>query len=203
MILIIDNYDSFVHNLARYLRQLCDEEIRVERNDRINVDEVQQVQPSAIVVSPGPCRPVDSGNTLKIIKTAMKSTPILGVCLGHQAIIESLGGEIVIADKPTHGKPDQIFHALDHPLFREIPSPFSAGRYHSLMANPNRIPSDLKVIAQNSDNIVMAVAHRTKPVVGVQFHPESVLTDYGYRLLHNFLTIASIKSKLESIKVTV
>lgn len=202
MILIIDNYDSFVHNLARYVRQICDEEIRVVRNDEIETAEVQRLSPAAIIISPGPCRPCDSGNILNIIKSC-NTLPMFGVCLGHQAILEAFDGAIVRSEKPTHGKPDQIFHDQNHPLLQKIPSPFVAGRYHSLIADANTIPDQFEVIARNDEDIVMAIAHDSLPMFGVQFHPESVLTEHGYQLLHNFLTIAGVASKLDSVQVSI
>ena len=193
MILIIDNYDSFVHNLARYVRQLCDEEVIVVRNDDVDSQQVTQLAPSAIIISPGPCRPADSGNTLQIVQEC-SHIAILGVCLGHQSIIEAFGGQIIQSQKPTHGKPDRIFHDQDHALFEKIPSPFKAGRYHSLVANPESIPDSINVIATNNDGLVMAVAHRNLKAIGVQFHPESVLTEHGYQLLNNFLKIAGVQN---------
>ena len=151
-----------------------------------------------IIISPGPCRPVDAGHTLQIIEKCLASVPMLGVCLGHQAIIEVLGGEIVCAERPVHGKADQILHSGKHELFHDVPSPFAAGRYHSLIAPAQSLPPDLKVIGSNDEEVVMAVAHQRLPVFGIQFHPESILTEYGYQILHNFLTIAGIESNYDS-----
>jgi len=189
MILLIDNYDSFAHNLARYLRQLG-QTVQVVRNDQISIDDIRVLRPSAIVISPGPCTPDQAGISLPVVTKFSDHIPILGVCLGHQVICQALGNEIVRVT-PTHGCSSEMIHT-GHPLFNGIPSPFVVGRYHSLVAMPDTIPDQLEVIATTENGIVMAVAHREFPLVGVQFHPESILTECGYRLLANFLGLAKI-----------
>ena len=196
MILVIDNYDSFVHNLARYFRQL-DFETCVVRNDELEVSEIEQMDPQAIVISPGPCTPNESGCCLDVVAQLGDRIPILGVCLGHQAIIQSFGGIIENADQPIHGRSTQVDHNADG-IFRNVPTPFTVGRYHSLIANSNSLPECLTVSAQTSDGIIMAVAHRQRPIFGVQFHPESILTEHGYLLLRNFVELAGISSGLPS-----
>ena len=191
MILVIDNYDSFVHNLARYFRQLeCD--TQVVRNDSISIAEIEHLNPSAIVLSPGPCSPDQAGICLQVIEQFQASKPILGVCLGHQAIIQAFGGKIIGADEPMHGRSSQVEHS-GSPMFNQVQSPFKAARYHSLVGQPKTVPDCLTVTAKTADQTVMAVEHKTLPMVGLQFHPESVLTDCGYRLISNFLTLAKIE----------
>lgn len=185
MILVIDNYDSFVHNLARYVRQLTDADVVVKRNDDIDSVAV----PSAVIISPGPCGPDQAGDCLSYVRDNFESVPILGVCLGHQIIVQALGGKVVRSNQPRHGKESLISHQ-NNPLFKNVPSPFSAGRYHSLIANPDQLPECIQVTAQIEDSTIMAVAHKLLPVFGLQFHPESVLTEHGYQILSNFLSIA-------------
>ena len=183
-ILLIDNYDSFTYNLAHLLEELGGE-ILVRRNDEISADEARALAPTHLVVSPGPGRPADSGATLDIIRRLAPTTPTLGVCLGHQAIVEAFGGEIGQARFLLHGKSSEIHHD-GRGIFAEMPQDFSAGRYHSLSAQ--RIPDELEVSATSEDGEVMGVRHRTLAVDGVQFHPESVLTlPLGRDLLRNFL----------------
>ena len=190
MILVIDNYDSFVHNLARHFRQLgC--ETQVVRNDSISINQIQHLNPSAIVLSPGPCSPNQAGICLQVVQQLQTHKPILGVCLGHQAIIQAFGGTIVGADEPMHGRSSQVEHS-GSPMFNQVQSPFMAARYHSLVGQPKTVPDCLKVTAKTIDQTVMAVEHQTLPIVGLQFHPESVLTDCGYRLISNFLSLAKI-----------
>ena len=197
MILVIDNYDSFVHNLARYFRQLgCD--TNVVRNDSISIEQIQQLDPAAIVLSPGPCDPDQAGICLKVIKQFQTSKPILGVCLGHQAIIQAFGGMIVRGQEPMHGRGSQVEHT-GSPMFTEVPSPFMAARYHSLVGQHASVPDCLTVTAKTADQTVMAVEHKTLPIVGLQFHPESVLTDCGYRLISNFLTLANVKHSKQRV----
>lgn len=187
MILIIDNYDSFVFNLARYIEKLG-RKTRIVRNDKITLDEIASLKPHAIIISPGPCAPQDSGIIIDAIKTFGETTPILGVCLGHQAIGEAYGGQTVRALKPVHGKSSMIEHD-DSPLFHHIENPMQAGRYHSLVtALPEN--SDLIVTAQSPEGEIMAMRHKIHPVYGIQFHPESILTPQGSELLRNFLIIA-------------
>lgn len=197
MILVIDNYDSFVHNLARYFRQLgC--ETKVVRNDAISIEQIQRINPAAIVLSPGPCAPDQAGICLQAIQHFQASTPILGVCLGHQAIIQAFGGTIAGAQQPMHGRGSQAEHT-GSPMFADVKSPFMAARYHSLAGQSATIPNCLNVTAKTADQTVMAVEHQTLPIVGLQFHPESVLTDCGYRLVSNFLTLAKITHSKQQV----
>lgn len=187
MILIIDNYDSFVYTLAGYVERLglsCD----VQRNDKISVADILKKPPAAIIISPGPCTPADAGICINLIKAIGATTPILGVCLGHQAIADAYGGQTVRSDKPVHGKSDSVEHDGSS-LFHNIPSPFQVGRYHSLCVDLEGA-SDIKVTASNADHDIMAMQHKTHPVFGVQFHPESVLTPNGLDIIRNFLNYA-------------
>ncbi len=187
MILVIDNYDSFAHNLGRYM-ELAGWKIAVARNDKISIQGIETMNPEAIVISPGPRMPQDSGICIEAIKRFGPATPILGVCLGHQCIGEAFGGTTVRAAKPMHGKASQVIHQ-DDLLFADIPNPFRAGRYHSLAIRLNA-ESPLEVIAKTADGEIMAVKHRTCPTYGVQFHPESVLTEHGSQIIANFTAIA-------------
>lgn len=184
MILVIDNYDSFTYNLVQLLGSLG-ADMHIARNDRITVEEARKLNPSHIVVSPGPGTPDDSGVSRDLLRELGASTPTLGVCLGHQCIGEVYGGKVVRADRLMHGKTSQVFHR-NQPLFTGVPSPFVATRYHSLIVE-EPLPESLTVTAFTEDGEVMAVKHKKHPVVGVQFHPESILTDYGPRILQNFL----------------
>lgn len=186
MILLLDNYDSFVYNLARYVAELGEAPV-VHRNDALTLDQVAELAPSHIIVSPGPCTPAEAGISVDLIRRFGASIPILGVCLGHQSIGSAYGAEIVRAGKPMHGKTSRIEHTGES-VFTGLPSPLTATRYHSLVIAPESVPDELRVIASSADGEIMAVAHRDHPVVGVQFHPESVLTEYGYRMLDWFLT---------------
>ena len=185
MILLLDNYDSFVYNLSRYVRELGEDPL-VVRNDAISVDEIRALAPSHIIVSPGPCSPSEAGISVDLVRALGPHTPILGVCLGHQAIGAAYGAEIVRARKPMHGKTSRIHHDGSE-LFAGVPSPFTATRYPSLVIAPDSLPPALRVTASSEDGEIMAVAHRTHPVVGVQFHPESALTEHGYWLIDHFL----------------
>jgi anthranilate synthase/aminodeoxychorismate synthase-like glutamine amidotransferase len=185
MILLIDNYDSFVYNLARYVRELGERPM-VRRHDAISVDEISQLAPSHIIISPGPCSPTEAGISTDLVRRLGPSIPILGVCLGHQCIGAAYGGEIVRAGAPMHGKISRIHHS-GAGLFSGLPTPFMATRYHSLVIAPASIPPSLRVTATSEDGEIMAVQHAEYPVHGVQFHPESVLTEHGYRLLDHFL----------------
>jgi anthranilate synthase/aminodeoxychorismate synthase-like glutamine amidotransferase len=185
MILLIDNYDSFVYNLARYVRELGETPV-VRRHDALTVDEILADPPSHIIISPGPCSPVEAGISTELVARAGPSIPILGVCLGHQCIGAAFGGEIVRAGRPMHGKTSRIHHR-GLGLFTGLPTPFRATRYHSLVIAPASVPPELEVIATSEDGEIMAVQHVRHPVYGVQFHPESVLTENGYRLLDHFL----------------
>ncbi len=185
MLLLIDNYDSFTYNLAQYLGELG-AAVRVERNDKITVDEIAALSPTRIVISPGPCTPNEAGISLDVIRRFAGSVPILGVCLGHQAIGQAFGGKVVRAARVMHGKTSKIFHD-ESGLFRGLPDPLEATRYHSLVVERESLPAILKVTAKTWEDEIMALAHRELPVYGVQFHPESILTVDGKRLLQNFL----------------
>jgi anthranilate synthase/aminodeoxychorismate synthase-like glutamine amidotransferase len=186
MILLIDNYDSFVYNLARYVAELGGEAV-VRRNDAVTLDQIAALRPSHIIISPGPCTPTEAGISVAAIRRFGPSIPIFGVCLGHQAIGAAYGAEIVRAKRPMHGKTSLIHHHGSS-VFTGLPSPLTATRYHSLVIAPESVPPELEVTALAEDSEIMAVAHVEHPVVGVQFHPESVLTEYGYRMLDWFLT---------------
>ncbi len=188
MIVFIDNYDSFTYNLVDYFGQLTSD-LHVFRNDAISPEELQRLRPGGIVISPGPGTPDEAGISLQVIAQLGKTVPILGICLGHQAIGQVFGAKVVRAPYPVHGKTSAILHEGDA-LFKEIPSPFTATRYHSLILDAYTMPSTLKVIARTEDQIVMAIRHQTWPVVGVQFHPESILTQPGLKILKNwFLSV--------------
>lgn len=192
MILVVDNYDSFVHNLARYLVELgC--RVQVARNDRITAAEAERLEPEAIVISPGPCTPREAGVSVDLVRELSPRVPILGVCLGHQAIAAAFGGRIVRADEPVHGKASLIHHGRT-PLFRGMPNPFRAARYHSLIVDEETLRDELQVTARTDDGVPMAIEHRAYRTYGVQFHPESVLTEAGHRLLGNFLALAGIET---------
>ena len=185
MLLMIDNYDSFTYNLVQYLGELG-EEVKVVRNDEMGVDEVERLAPQRIVVSPGPCTPNEAGVSLELIRRFAGRVPILGVCLGHQAIGQAFGGKIVHAKTLMHGKVSQIHHRGTG-VFRGLPTPYEATRYHSLAIERASCPAELEVTAWTEDGEIMGVRHRSLPVEGVQFHPESILTQHGHALLRNFL----------------
>jgi anthranilate synthase component 2 len=185
LLLLLDNYDSFTYNLYHYIGELGIE-VEVHRNDALGVEELLALRPAAIVISPGPCDPDKAGVSLDLVRAAADLCPILGVCLGHQAIAQAFGGRIVRAPSIMHGKTSAILHDRSS-LFADIPSPFTATRYHSLIAEPDSLPDCLLVTARTEDGVIMGLQHRALPVYGVQFHPESIETEYGHRLLHNFL----------------
>lgn len=187
MILLLDNYDSFVHTLAGYVRELGHEAV-VRRNDAITLDGIAALAPSHIIVSPGPCTPAEAGVSTEAIRRFGQATPILGVCLGHQCIGVACGGRVVRAGRPVHGHADDIHHDGSG-ILRDLPSPFRAARYHSLVIDRASLPADLRVTAQTSDGTIMAVSHVRHPITGVQFHPESVLSQHGHRLLQRFLQL--------------
>jgi anthranilate synthase component 2 len=187
MVLMIDNYDSFTYNLVQYLGELHARVI-VFRNDKISLGEIRKLKPTHIVISPGPGRPEDAGISCEVIKEFCGKIPILGVCLGHQCIGQVFGGKIIQAKKLMHGKTSQIYHNKTG-LFAGIINPFYATRYHSLVVERKSFPGDLEVIASTKDNEVMGLKHRKFPVWGVQFHPESIMTESGKKLLGNFLKI--------------
>jgi len=188
MLLVVDNYDSFTWNLVHYLGELGTAP-EVVRNDKATVEEVLEARPEAIVLSPGPCTPNEAGICLDLIGRAAGRVPILGVCLGHQAIGQAYGGEVVRAPTLMHGKLSAIGHDGDG-VFAGLPSPFMATRYHSLAIRPSSLPDGLVANARTEDGIIMGVRHRTHPVHGVQFHPESIASEHGHRLLANFLSAA-------------
>jgi anthranilate synthase component II len=190
MILVLDNFDSFVHNLARYLQRLGQETL-VVRNDAIDVAGIRALQPQAIVLSPGPCTPREAGCSLELVRELHSETPMLGVCLGHQVIGEALGGSVVRAPQPMHGRTSLIQHD-EQGLFAGLANPLSVCRYHSLVVDEPSLPSCLQVTARTPDGVVMALAHRELPVYGVQFHPEAILTEGGYAILGSFLRLAKI-----------
>jgi len=187
-VLMIDNYDSFTYNLVQYLGTLG-AEVVVKRNDQTTIDEIRNLKPEAIVISPGPCTPAEAGISVDVIKTFHTEIPILGVCLGHQSIGVAFGGKIVRAKNLMHGKTSKISHTGEG-VFKGIPNPFTAVRYHSLVIDKETLPEDLKVTAWSEDDEIMGVQHREFPVFGVQFHPESVLSEYGMDILKNFLEIS-------------
>jgi anthranilate synthase component 2 len=188
MIVLIDNYDSFTFNLFHYLGGLG-AEVAVHRNNKITADQVIGLDPDAIVMSPGPCTPEKAGICLELIGKAASTIPILGVCLGHQAIGQAFGGEVVRAPVPVHGKLSEIRHKGEG-VFRGINAPFRATRYHSLIVERSNLPSDLDVTAEADGRLIMGLAHRTLAVHGVQFHPESIASEHGQLILRNFLDIA-------------
>ena len=185
MLLVIDNYDSFTYNLVQYLGELG-EDVKVIRNDELSVDEIEKLAPERIVLSPGPCTPNEAGVSLGVIKRMAGRVPLLGVCLGHQAIGQAFGGRVIHARTLMHGKVSAIHHT-GVGVFRGLPSPYNATRYHSLAIERSTCPPQLEVTAWTEDGEIMGVRHRTLPVEGVQFHPESILTEHGHALLRNFL----------------
>ena len=187
MILVIDNYDSFTYNLVQYLGELG-EQVVVRRNDETTIDEIRSLQPDRILISPGPGRPDDAGLTLELIDSFSERLPILGVCLGHQAIGQAFGGRVIRAEKVVHGKPSRVQHD-GKTIFASLESPFMAGRYHSLIVERDGLPSCLEVSAETEDGIIMGLRHRERKTEGVQFHPESILTRAGKELLRNFLCL--------------
>lgn len=187
MLLMIDNYDSFTYNLVQYFGELG-QDVRVIRNDEIDVDTVGTLQPQHIVISPGPCTPNEAGVSLPLISKYAGNIPILGVCLGHQSIGQAFGGKIVHAKELMHGKTSQIHHT-GQGVFKGLPSPFRATRYHSLVIERESLPAELEITAWTEDGEIMGVRHKTLPIEGVQFHPESILTEYGHEMLANFLKV--------------
>jgi len=185
MLLMIDNYDSFTYNLVQYFGELG-EEVAVHRNDEISLDDIAKMKPARIVVSPGPCTPNEAGVSVPAIRSFAGKIPILGVCLGHQSIGQAFGGKIIHAKQLMHGKTSLIRHEGGG-VFRGLPQPFSATRYHSLVIERESLPECLEITAWTDDGEIMGVRHRTLAVEGVQFHPESILTEHGHRMLKNFL----------------
>ena len=185
MILMIDNYDSFTYNLVQYMGELG-ADIRVERNDRISIDEIESLAPEKIVISPGPCTPAKAGISVEVIKCFSGKVPVLGVCLGHQSVGAAFGGEIIKAGKLMHGKTSEVRHD-GKTLFKGLPNPFTATRYHSLVLNRKTLPDCFEITAESDDNEIMGIRHKELSVEGVQFHPESILTPDGKDLLKNFI----------------
>lgn len=185
MIFMLDNYDSFTYNLVQYFG-LLGAEVTVRRNDEISIEDIRALRPEKIVISPGPCSPTEAGLSCEVIRAFGASLPLLGVCLGHQCIGEVYGGRVVRADRLMHGKTSPILHRGEGVL-RGLPSPFNATRYHSLLVERASLPPELEITAETAEGEIMALRHRTHPVQGVQFHPESILTEHGLHLLKNFL----------------
>ncbi len=188
MYLLIDNYDSFTYNLVHYLGELG-ADVVVKRNDAVRADEALRLGARGLVISPGPCDPDKAGICLELIKKAARRLPILGVCLGHQAIGQAFGGKVVRAPAPMHGKVSVMTHNGDG-IFAGIPSPFRATRYHSLIVERETLPDCFEVTSETEDGVIMGLAHRSLPIYGVQFHPESIASEHGHRLLKNFLRLA-------------
>ena len=185
MLVMIDNYDSFTYNLVQYLSEIG-QEVKVYRNDKITIEEVNKLNPKYIVISPGPCTPNEAGISLELINSFKGKVPILGVCLGHQSIGQAFGGKIIHAQTIMHGKTSQIFHE-NTGVFNGIKSPFTATRYHSLVIDKKSLPDCFDITAWTNDNEIMGIKHKDLPIEGVQFHPESILSEYGHDLLKNFL----------------
>ncbi|QDQ88873.1 aminodeoxychorismate/anthranilate synthase component II [Alcaligenaceae bacterium SJ-26] len=187
MLLMLDNYDSFTYNLVQYFGELG-EDVHVARNDQITLEEIERLAPARICVSPGPCSPAEAGISVPLIQHFAGKVPILGVCLGHQSIGAAYGGDIVRAKEIMHGKTSPITHAGTD-IFRNLPSPFTITRYHSLAIERSTLPDCLRVTAETADGEIMGICHKELPVYGVQFHPESILSEHGHDLLRNFLTL--------------
>jgi para-aminobenzoate synthetase component II len=185
MILMIDNYDSFTYNLVQYLGQLG-EELVVKRNDEITVEEIEELNPDFLMISPGPCSPNEAGISLTAIEHFAGKMPIFGVCLGHQSIAQVFGGEVVRAERLMHGKTSQIFHD-GKTIFGNLPNPFTATRYHSLIVKKETLPNCFEISAWTDADEIMAIRHKTLPIEGVQFHPESIMTSHGLEMLKNFI----------------
>jgi anthranilate synthase/aminodeoxychorismate synthase-like glutamine amidotransferase len=196
MILMIDNYDSFTYNLVQYLGQLG-EEVAVHRNDAITLDEIEAMNPEAIFLSPGPCSPEQAGITVDVVRRFHRRVPLMGVCLGHQAIGHAFGGRVVRAARIMHGKTSPILND-GRTIFQGLPSPFPAGRYHSLIVARESLPDCLEVSAETEEGEIMGLRHRTLPVEGIQFHPESILTPGGKRIIRNFLQLIDRKERCDA-----
>ncbi|MEW6274110.1 MAG: aminodeoxychorismate/anthranilate synthase component II [Bacillota bacterium] len=188
MVVVIDNYDSFVYNLVQYLQELG-QKVRVFRNDRVTLKQIEALSPTHLVISPGPCTPNEAGISLAAVKHFAGRIPLLGVCLGHQAIGQAFGGRVIRAKRPVHGKTSLVYHN-GAGIYRGLPNPFEAARYHSLVVERETLPDCLVITAQTDQEEIMGLRHRRYAVEGVQFHPESILTNAGKKLLYNFLTIA-------------
>lgn len=191
MILMIDNYDSFTYNLVQYLGEMG-EDLQVYRNDKITIEEIERLNPDSIVISPGPCTPKEAGISIGVVKLFSGKIPILGVCLGHQSIGHAFGGKIIRADRLMHGKTSMIYHD-GKTIFQGLPNPFEATRYHSLIIERSSLPPCLEITAETDLGEIMGVRHKEYLVEGVQFHPESILTQYGKDLLRNFLALSRVR----------
>ena len=192
MFLLVDNYDSFTYNLWHFLGELG-AEVVVHRNDQISVDEALALQPSGLIISPGPCDPDRAGICLELIRQAPVTLPILGVCLGHQCIGQAFGGKIIRGPEPMHGKMSDMQNQ-GAGIFEDLPSSFSATRYHSLVVERASLPDTLEITAETGDGLIMGLRHKSRPIFGVQFHPESIASQYGYQLLANFLRLAGLQA---------
>lgn len=192
MLLLLDNYDSFTYNLYQYLSELG-ADVQVRRNDQVSLEEIERMRPERIVISPGPCTPNEAGLSCDVIATFGSYIPILGVCLGHQAIGQVYGGRVVRAPQPMHGKTSLIYHKREG-VFDNLPQPFEANRYHSLIVERSSLPAELEITAETGDGLIMGLRHRSYPVQGVQFHPESIMTPVGKDLLRNFLLASLVFS---------
>ena len=195
MILMIDNYDSFTYNIVQYLGQLG-QVVHVHRNDEITLDKIRKLVPDAIFLSPGPCSPIEAGITVEAIREFHQYIPIMGICLGHQSIGYAFGGNVVRADRIMHGKTSQIFND-GKTIFKGLPNPFTAGRYHSLLVEKVSLPLCLEISAETEDGEIMGIRHQEHPVEGIQFHPESILTPQGKRIIKNFLELILKKEQLQ------
>ncbi|UQZ84934.1 Aminodeoxychorismate/anthranilate synthase component 2 [Paenibacillus konkukensis] len=191
MILVIDNYDSFTYNLVQYLGELG-EQVEVRRNDEIDLAGIEALKPNHILISPGPCTPNEAGISLALIEHFKGRIPILGVCLGHQSIGQAFGGEVIRAERLMHGKTSPIYHD-GKTLFKGLPSPFTATRYHSLIVKRETLPDCLEISAETSEGEIMGLRHKEYAIEGVQFHPESIITDHGLTILRNFLNETAVK----------
>jgi len=186
---MIDNYDSFTYNVVQYCRELG-ADLKVIRNDEMNIDEIKALNPEKIILSPGPSTPDDAGVTLDVIKAFADTTPIFGICLGHQSIAQAFGGDVIRAKNMMHGKTSQVEVDTETPIFKDVPNEFRATRYHSLTVNKENLPDNCLIVnAKTQDDIIMGVTHTELPIYGVQFHPESCMSEHGHKLIQNFLDI--------------
>jgi anthranilate synthase component 2 len=199
MFILIDNYDSFTYNLFHYLGELG-ARLEVHRNDKISVDTVMAKHPQGIILSPGPCTPDTAGICLDLIKSAAGKVPIFGVCLGHQAIGQVFGGKVIRAPKPMHGKLSKVHHS-GKGVFRDVPNDFDATRYHSLTVEPETFPADLEITAQSEDGVIQGLQHKSLPIFGVQFHPESIASEHGHKILANFLQDCGTNLRIDPPKI--
>ena len=200
MFILIDNYDSFTYNLFHYLGELG-ARLEVHRNDKISVDEVMAKHPQGIILSPGPCDPDKAGICMDLIQAAAGRVPVFGVCLGHQAIGQVFGGDVVRAPKPMHGKLSKVHHT-GAGVFRDVPNDFNATRYHSLTVEPESFPkAELEITAQSEDGVIQGLQHKTLPIFGVQFHPESIASEHGHKILANFLQDCGTNIRTDALKM--